>query len=171
MNYKFCPKCGASLIRVMEHEYSRLQCSSCKFVFYQNSKPTASALIIDEDKVLLGRRNIEPSKGMWDIPGGFLEPGEHPEDGMRREIMEETGLQVKIVDMLGFIMDDYGEDKQPTLNICYIVKKASETERPGDDLEELKWFKISELPEEIAFKNGHEMLEKLREYLSGPNKL
>ena len=158
--YKFCPKCGEKLIDIIEDNHSRLQCLSCKFIFYQNSKPTVSALIINGDEVLLGKRCINPAKGMWDVPGGFLELGEHPEDGMRREAMEETGLEVEILFMLGIFMDEYGTEGESTLNICYVVKAAGGEERPGDDLCDLKWFSIADLPKEIAFKNGKDMLAK-----------
>ena len=164
MTYKFCPKCGNKLINIKENNRVRLQCSNCKFVFYQNSKPTASALILDGDQVLLGKRNINPSKGMWDVPGGFLESREHPEDGMKREVLEETGLKVEIIAMTGIFMDKYGIDGDATLNICYTVKITGGKEKTGDDLEELRWFKIFKLPKKIAFKNGREMLNKLKEW-------
>ncbi len=163
MNYEFCPKCGGKLIEEEEHGYTRPRCSACGFIFYQNSKPTVSILILDGDKVLLGKRNVEPSKGMWDVPGGFLEAGEPPEEGAWREIREETGLEVEILDMLGIFMDEYGADKIPTLNICYTAGVKGGSEKPGDDIAETEWFPISGLPEDIAFKNGREMLDKLKE--------
>ena len=52
-----------------------------------------SVLVEDgEGRVLLARRAVEPDRGLWDCPGGFLEEGEHPLDGLRRELAEETGL-------------------------------------------------------------------------------
>ncbi|MDD5627348.1 MAG: NUDIX hydrolase [Patescibacteria group bacterium] len=162
MLYKYCPKCGDLLTEKIIGGRSRLQCLKwkCKFIFHQNSKPTSSALILDGDKVLLGKRKIDPSKGMWDVIGGFLEPGEHPEKGMKREVREETGLKVEPTDMIGFFMDVY-DGSFPTMNICYTATVTGGKLKPGDDIEELRWFEISKLPKNIAFKNGREMLKQL----------
>lgn len=166
MNFEFCPKCSSKFIS--QKDQTKLQCTDCKFIFYQNSKPTSSAIIVKENQVLLGRRSVEPSKGMWDIPGGFLEYGEHPEDGVKREALEETGLDVEIQDMLGIFMDRYkhGDYEEATLNIAYIVNVRGGKEKPGDDLEELQWFSVDELPSEIAFENGKQMLNVWKEKLS-----
>jgi ADP-ribose pyrophosphatase YjhB (NUDIX family) len=166
MNYEYCPKCGASLKTRDEHGVDRLTCSVCGFVFYQNSKPTATALVLDGDKVLLAKRAGEPFKGMWDTPGGFLENGEHPEDGARRELLEETGLTIELQGFLGIFMDTYGENGDATLNICYTAKKISGEEAPQDDVAELRWFPIADTPEKMAFKNGDEMLRALRDKLN-----
>lgn len=154
--FNFCPKCGSD--KKIKTEGSRFSCQSCGFVFYFNSKPTVSALIADKDKILLGKRRIEPSKGKWDIVGGFLEYGEHPEEGLRREVKEETGLVVEIEEFLGTFMDYYGKDREVTLNQGYIVKVISGEPSPADDIEELRWFSSQDIPKDIAFKNGKEML-------------
>ncbi len=75
-DYKFCPMCKAELKTKYEEDNKRLFCPKCNFVYYNNSRPTASAVITDGDKVLLCRRDIEPCKNFWDLPGGFLEGGE-----------------------------------------------------------------------------------------------
>ena len=161
--YKFCPKCGDKLSSKKEGKHRRLQCSDCDFIFYQNSKPTSSALILDGNKVLLGKRKINPSKGRWDVIGGFLEPGEHPEEGLQREVLEETGLKVEVSDMIGFFMDVY-DGAYPTLNICYTARVISGRLKPGSDIEELRWFEIAKLPKNIAFKNGKDMLKQLKRW-------
>ncbi|MCC7356780.1 MAG: NUDIX hydrolase [Candidatus Doudnabacteria bacterium] len=156
MIYEYCSKCG--------HKYDKTDtemfiCSKCKHIVYLNSKPTASTLIIDDDRILLGKRRNEPEKGKWDVIGGFLEYGEHPEDGAKREAKEETGLNVKIEKFLGIFMDEYGPDKISILNVGYIVTIADGEPVAGDDIEELQWFNYNELPTDIAFKNGREMLK------------
>lgn len=168
MDYKYCPKCEGFLKKVflLEEGHKRLKCQKCGFVFYLNSKPTASTLIIKDSQILLGKRIISPSKGDWDVIGGFLEPGEHPEDGARREAMEETGLEIEILNLLVIVMDKYGNDKEPTLNICYTARIKGGKLRPSDDIGELHWFDVKRLPKNIAFKNGRKMLEVWRKKLS-----
>lgn len=162
--FGFCPKCG--------HRYSdqknpyALACPGCGFTLYSNSKPTASALIVRGKKILLGKRSIEPAKGEWDVIGGFLNFGEHPEDGVRREVKEETGLDITIDKFFGFFMDTYGDTGDATLNICFVVTPISNAMVPGDDIEELQWFAPQAIPKQIAFKNGQDMIDAwLKEHL------
>ncbi|MFA6197991.1 MAG: NUDIX hydrolase [Patescibacteria group bacterium] len=157
MLYNNCPKCGWKYSgQGLKHI---LSCTKCGFTFYINSKPTASAIIVDGDKILLGKRRIEPSKGKWDVIGGFLDFGEHPEVGVRREVKEETGLDVIIDGLLGFFMDTYDQTGDATLNICFVVRAISNQLTPGDDIEEVRWFAPTEIPNDIAFKNGRDMID------------
>ena len=101
-DWRYCPRCRGEL----RGDRGKLECAACGFVVYASSKTTVAALVLDENgRVLLGRRAFEPFKGRWDTPGGFLEEGEHPLDGLRRELREETGLEVEPVDFLGAWMD------------------------------------------------------------------
>ncbi|MCL4297391.1 MAG: NUDIX hydrolase [Anaerolineae bacterium] len=143
-------------------QHERLVCNDCSFVFYQNSKPCAGVLIIEKDKLLLIKRAIEPFKGYWDIPGGFLEPGEHPEIGAVREILEETGLHVQLGELLGIFMDVYETTGDPTLNLFYTATIAGGEARAGSDAAHLHWFDLDALPQQIAFKSAHKVLALLR---------
>ncbi|MEZ4180113.1 MAG: NUDIX hydrolase [Candidatus Doudnabacteria bacterium] len=156
MYYKFCPYCGNANGSWQENKFS---CSNCKKYTYTDSKPTASVLIINDNKVLLGKRGVEPGKGMWDVIGGFTKYGEHPETAAIREAKEETGLDLKIKEQLGIFMDEYGSDKHSTLNICYLASVTGGEAKAGDDIIELKWFEPNKLPANIAFQNGKDMLE------------
>jgi ADP-ribose pyrophosphatase YjhB (NUDIX family) len=156
MIYEYCPKCGSKCKD--QKDASKFDCSNCGQTIYLNSKPTASTLIVDGNKVLLGKRSREPEKGKWDVIGGFVEYGEHPADAAVREAKEETGLDVKIEELLGIFMDVYGADKISTLNICYVVKVIGGSEKANDDINELKWFESDSLPDDIAFQNNRDML-------------
>lgn len=107
----------------------------------------------------MGKRTIEPSKGKWNVPGGFLDLGEDPKVGAKREALEETGLVVEIREFVGIYMDVYGPTKESTLNIAYLAKVVGGEEKMNDDLTELKWFAPEELPKEMAFENNAKMLE------------
>jgi ADP-ribose pyrophosphatase YjhB (NUDIX family) len=162
MRFHYCPKCGGKLELVPHHGVSQLSCVDCGFVFYQNSKPTASVFIFDADhRVLLAKRAVEPFKGKWDVPGGFLEYGEDPETGAYREIIEETSLNIEITDFVGIFMDTYGPEGEATLNIYYTARRLSGEAVPQDDVAELKWFPLDDLPQ-MAFKNSQESLDVLK---------
>lgn len=124
-----------------------------------NSKPAASVLILDGEKILLGKRSIEPSKGKWDIIGGFLNYGEHPHEGAIREAKEESGLDIEITGYIGTFMDVYGENQEATLNMGFTSRIAGGEMLPNDDIAELKWFSAHHLPSDIAFENGKRMLD------------
>lgn len=108
MHYKYCSICGCELGE--GKPFAPQQCDNCGNPHYHNSKPCSGALVVREGKVLLARRGVEPYKGCWDVPGGFLESGEHPEQGAIRELREETGLNIRLNGLLGMYMDRYGAD-------------------------------------------------------------
>jgi 8-oxo-dGTP diphosphatase len=157
---RFCPKCAAGLTARLMEGRERLVCEACGFVLYLNPRPTTCAVVVDGDQVMLVRRAVEPRRGWWDLPGGFLEQGEHPAEGLRREVREETGLEIEILELLGFFLDAYPEPGETTLN-CYYVARVSDGEpEPGSDVAEIRWFHRDALPpvEQIAFRNNREAL-------------
>jgi len=150
----WCPRCRGPL----EAGHGCTECESCGFVAWANSAPTACAVCEDDDgRLLLVRRAHEPFRGFWDIPGGFLDEGEPPLDGLRRELLEETGLEIEPGDYLGAWIDRYGDapGAQFTLNLYWRARVLGGVERPADDVSELRWFARDELPppEELAFTN------------------
>jgi ADP-ribose pyrophosphatase YjhB (NUDIX family) len=150
--WTFCPRCRAELSR----ESARVECDACGFVAYANPKPTATAICVDErGRVLLTRRAIEPNVGAWDLPGGFVEEHEHPVETLRRELREETGLEVEPTAPVGIWMDEYGGDStaRSTLNLFWTARVVGGEPRAADDVAELGWFGPDELPraEELAF--------------------
>ena len=151
--WRLCPRCGAEL----GGDAARLACDACGFIVYASSKPTAGALCVDNGRVLLTRRAHPPFEGFWDIPGGFLDEGEDPLDGLRRELREETGFEVEPQRFLGIWMDRYGGDStaEATLNLYWTARVVGGDAAPADDVSELRWFNRDELPapDELAFEN------------------
>ena len=161
--WRWCPRCRAAV----ELSAGTAFCARCGARYYANSAPTASGVCVDvAGRALLGRRAVEPSLGRWDVPGGFLEEGEHPLDGLRREFREETGLEIEPTAYLGTWMDRYGEgaDAIATLNLTWMVRAVSGSPRPADDIDELAWFAPHELPagQELAFATVLDVLAAWR---------
>ena len=86
--WRFCPRCSAGLTRERDHR----RCSGCGERYWANAIPGVQGILERDGRVLLARRALEPRRGHWDLPGGFLEETEDPVDGLRREFREETGL-------------------------------------------------------------------------------
>jgi 8-oxo-dGTP diphosphatase len=124
---------------------------------YANPVPAVSALVVDEDgRLLLARRAYEPDAGLWDTPGGFLDEGEAPEAGLRRELLEEAGVDIELGDFVGIYADRYGdaEDAPFVLNLVWEAAIASGELEAADDVSELRWFSRDGLPaaDELAFR-------------------
>lgn len=135
-----------------------------KYPTFRSPRPAVAILITKcTEAVLLARRAVEPAKGMWDIPGGFVEPGESAEQTVVREAREETGLEVRVTGFLGSLPDVYGETTLPTLNLCFTAEVAGGDMRPQSDVESLDWFPVDRPPADMAFKHQHQMLQWLRE--------
>jgi 8-oxo-dGTP diphosphatase len=112
-----------------------------------------------ESQVLLVRRAQDPWKGMWDVPGGFCESGEHPVRTAQREVFEETGIRIQIVGFLGIWLDEYpnGNDTtKRTLNIYYHARPSDAAPAALDRAEvtEIQFFSAADLPTALAFP-GH----------------
>lgn len=121
---------------------------------------------MDKDKVLLGIRAQDPGKGKYDIIGGFLNLGEHPEAGAIREAKEETGLNIKTTGLLGVYMDKYVTTGEDTLNFVYLGKVVSGKEKADDDIAELEWIAIDKLPNDPAFTSQKKVFQDLQKLAS-----
>ena len=140
-----------------------MHCPSCGLEEYANPAPTACALIRDDEgRILLARRAGDPGAGLWDLLGGFLDEGEEPVEALRRELREETGLEIEPGEFLGGIPDRYGEEGHWTVNLYWEVRLGAGEPEPADDVAELAWFPADALPPraEVAFPNTVELLER-----------
>jgi NAD+ diphosphatase len=172
--YSFCPVCGSAYPSRPPGAPTPglLRCASCGFEFWQNSKPAVGAFILrvvdGMPEILLSRRGIEPRKGMWDCPGGFLENGELPEAGLAREMKEELGIVVAKPRIFAFGLDEYprddvAEEARFVLSLYYRCELPPDA-RPAaaDDVAEARWFPLSDPPENMAFTSNRQALERLQ---------
>ena len=107
------------------------------------------AVIIREDRVLLVCRATEPLKGEWSVPGGVLELGEKLRDGIRREVLEETGLEVEpgeVLDVFDSIFrDEQGRTQYHYVLIDYLCRLLLGEAKAGSDVSEVRWVQEVEL--------------------------
>lgn len=133
-------------------------CRACGAEHWKNAKPCAGGLVTRDGTLLLVRRAIDPWRGYWDIPGGFCEEGEHPQQTVVREVREEVGLIVTVTGFLGIWMDTYGSGSaaspaDTTMNCYYHAEPVDDSAPTVDPAEatEAAWFGADGLPEEVAF--------------------
>ena len=134
-----------------------MECDACGFSHVLGPAPGVSAFVVDgAGSILLARRAHEPDKGRWDTLGGFLEEGEDPIDGLRRELREEAGVEVDVGAWVGAYADTYREspDERHVLNLVWEARIVSGEPTPSDDVAELRWFPTGAVPEadELAFR-------------------
>jgi ADP-ribose pyrophosphatase YjhB (NUDIX family) len=141
-----------------EGHQSRRRCPSCGFVHYNNPVPAAGGIILRNGAVCMVRRAFEPRKGHWSLPAGFMEYDESPRECAQREIGEETGLDAKAGEVLG-VYSGFDDPRQHAVLIVYWMEE-SDTRKPvpGDDAEEVEFFRQDALPEDIAFRAHREAL-------------
>jgi 8-oxo-dGTP diphosphatase len=108
------------------------------------------ALLFDGDRILLAERGREPLKGYWSLPGGVLETGETLDAGIRREVLEETGLIVEtdgVAEVFERIMlDTEGRAEYHYVLIDYFCRATGGVLCAGDDCSAARWFEMAELP-------------------------
>ena len=152
MRARFCIRCGTKLVRRRIEHRLREVCPRCGHIAFRNAKPAVGLLIEKDRKLLLVRRARAPFKSYWDIPGGFLEEDEAPRAGAMREAREETGLRIRVDELLGAYLGKSGDDH--TLNLYYTAHVMGGRAKAGDDAEQVRWFALEEIPTRIAFP-GH----------------
>jgi ADP-ribose pyrophosphatase YjhB (NUDIX family) len=107
------------------------------------------ALIVADGRILLVERGGEPLKGFWSLPGGVVETGERLEDAMRREVREETGLEVEVVCLLEvferIMLDGAGRAEYHYVLMDYLCRPAGGTLCAADDASRVEWFTPGEI--------------------------
>lgn len=170
MPHHFCPRCGAPLTLRAFNEDGGEQlpvCTLCGRIHFANAKPCAGALIVRGDTVLLVQRTQAPFLGAWDIPGGFLNVDETPEAAAIREVREETNVEIRLLDFLGFYLDTYRFQDEPstTLNI-YFVAETEDTPGVSAEADAWRWFSLEALPKNIAFEHAPQVLADLQTWIA-----
>jgi len=145
--YIFCPICGTALqIGTIEGKEGKF-CPKCDFVDYKNPLPVALAIAVKDKDFLLIKRGLPPRKGMWASPSGFIEIGETAEEACLRELKEETGVSGEIVKLVGVVRREDKEIYGDMLIVEYLIRVVNEELTPGNEVEDVKFFSVGELPD------------------------
>jgi len=117
---------------------------------FDNRGVSIDAVILDNEKVLLIQRGVEPNKGYWGTPGGYVDWDESTKETVAREVKEETNLDVIKTKLVGVYSSPSRHPKQ-VINLLYAVKIENKSQlNVGDDASDAKWFPLDKLPKKMA---------------------
>lgn len=153
---KFCPRCGTTLTEEQHSGKMRPTCPSCDWVYFPDPKVAVAVLLKRGDQVLLVQRMFDPQKGYWTLPSGFVDAGEDPKVAAERECLEETGLVIRVLQLLDAI---YSQEhaRGASILILYQAEVQSGELIPGDDANQAAYFHIQNLPP-LAFASTQQIL-------------
>jgi ADP-ribose pyrophosphatase YjhB (NUDIX family) len=155
---KHCRECGATVQYQVPADDNRERaiCSACATVHYENPLNVVGTVPIWEDQVLLCRRNIEPRRGLWTLPAGFMELGESTADGARRETVEEAGASFELLELFS-VMNVL---KVGQVHLYYRAQLLHTRFDPGPETIEAQLFREDQIPwDELAFRTVRLTLE------------
>jgi 8-oxo-dGTP diphosphatase len=155
----YCPRCGTPVEWAFRFSKDRPVCPSCDWVYFPDPKVAVAVLILQDGKILLAKRNIDPQKGFWSLPAGFVDAGEDPVQAAVRECLEETGLVVTITGLLD-VMAGREHSKGADILIVYEAVIEGGQLEPGDDADEVGFFQQEDLPP-LAFSTTIKILKGL----------
>lgn len=157
--FRYCPKCGSPRFEVNNEKSKR--CADCGFVYYFNSSAATVAFILnDKNELLVCRRAKEPAKGTLDLAGGFIDRYETGEEGVAREVREETGLEVERA-VYQFSLPNtylYSGFLVHTLDLFFLCKvKDTHEIKAMDDVADTFWLPLDKVkPEEFGLDSVRE---------------
>ena len=161
----FCSACGGKTHNIIPAGDSRLRdvCTVCNLVHYENPRIVTGTLPVWQGKILLCKRAIEPRRGYWTLPAGFMELSETVEQGAVRETWEEAGATIKVRGLLSIL--DVPHASQ--VHTFYLADLVDGTFEAGTESLEVALFAPAEIPwEELAFKTVY---VTLKHYLANPD--
>lgn len=157
---KHCRNCGTAVVYRVPDDgdtKDRAVCEACGTIHYENPLNVVGTIPLWEDKVLLCLRNIEPRKGKWTLPAGFMELGETTAQGAARETDEEAGAQFELQGLFSIL----NVARVGQVHMFYRARLTSAQFKPGFETVEAKLFAEDEIPwDEIAFRTVKETLER-----------
>ncbi|MEL1135420.1 NUDIX hydrolase [Desulfitobacterium sp. THU1] len=141
-NYRFCPQCGNPLHNSELYGQIRSHCTACSFVFWGNFSLGVGGVVWHEGKVLLVQRAHNPGKGVWTLPGGYVDQQEKIADAVVREIWEETHLQTRPLSVIA-LRDRPGE-KHDTYIVFLLEYLEGELLADPEEVSDIGFFTLEE---------------------------
>lgn len=160
-DYRYCPYCATALQVREIYRQERPVCPQCNFVHFTDPKVAVIGLVTNGGQVLLIQRAINPEKGKWALPGGFMDAGEMPEAALQRELLEEVHLPIRVTSLITVFPMVSHQTKSQGIVLAYRAE-AADLEAVelvcDDDACDAGWFSPREIPQDLAFESTHTLL-------------
>jgi len=165
---KYCTECGGKLSYRLIEGRERVVCLNCGKIYYQNPLPVVAGVVTKKNEKVIGliKRAIEPGKGKWALPGGFIEIDENPQDALIREVKEEIGIKGKIQGLIG-VYGDKSKTYDKIIVIGYQFLTLSDKYNLGKEVEEFKFFTLSQMPP-IVFPSHQRIISDFNKTYRNP---
>ncbi len=156
---KHCSGCGGELVMRDLDGRPRAVCTACNAISYVNPVPAAAVAIVQDERILLVQRAIEPRKGDWSLPAGFIEVDETVRECAIRETKEETGCDVELDEIID-VVSVFDDPRYVCLLIVFAGHVLGGELTAGDDACDVGYFGLDALPP-IAFKTHGRIIEQV----------
>jgi 8-oxo-dGTP diphosphatase len=156
--FKYCPVCATALVEKSIDHVRRSVCPACNFILFLDPKLVVVVVVQHEGKLLLGRRNMEPGKGLWSFFGGYVDRGEKVEEAAMREVKEETNLDVQLEGLIGIYSERGNTHVLVVYQASVIDYQTSTMAMQHEEVSELAFFGLEELPT-LAFSVDQRILQ------------
>ncbi|GAC1314788.1 MAG: NUDIX domain-containing protein [Chloroflexota bacterium] len=151
----YCFRCGTPLVLRHQEDRDRPTCPACGFIVYLDPKVAVAVVVGDGERVLLGRRAIDPSSGLWSFPAGYVNRGEILEEAAIREVFEELGIVIRLTGLVGV----YSAAGDAVILVVYSGEIVSgEPHADGHEVTEVRTFRLDALPPDLAFPHDRQVL-------------
>lgn len=162
---KFCSSCGKSNTIRAENP-TDYHCEDCKTRFWNNPRGASAAVFLKNGEILVAKRGIEPDIGKFELPGGFLNYGEDPYQACRRELKEETGLDIEVAELELFTA--YTCEYMPgvsSVDMLFIVKTWQGEPIADDDVASFHWKPLSFVSDPLFVRPYPDFIKRIQPYL------
>jgi ADP-ribose pyrophosphatase YjhB (NUDIX family) len=162
ISYRYCPLCATELEKRLIYHQQRLVCPACGFVHFLDPKVVVIGLVVHQGQVLLVRRASEPAKGLWSLPGGYMDAGEMPAEALRRELYEEVALPIQVVRFVDFFPIAAAHGRNAGIVLAFYAQPMGEPRalHCAEEVSAADWFASHELPVELAFESTRTLLDR-----------
>lgn len=157
--FAYCPRCATPMQTRPRMDKPRRVCPTCRYVYFTDPKVGVGVAVVEDDKLLLVQRRMNPERGKWSLPAGFVDQGEDPQATAGREALEETGLVVEVGAVIDVFHNPPGQGGADIF-ILYRARLVGGRLQAGDDAGAAAFFALDELPE-LAFDSTKAAVARL----------
>jgi len=142
----YCPRCASKLVDAVHAGKPCRSCPQCSFIYFRDPVVAVIVRVIHDDRVLLVKRGVDPERGKWALPAGYVDYGEDPRQAAVREVKEETGLDVRVSALIDVLGPDGAPGSKMSIAILFEGELLGGALAPQDDVDQTAFFARGKIP-------------------------